>query len=393
MEPQTGPFPLTFGYAPGWRKGGQIPWPTRERLLDAAEEGGKEAFALAGGKLLFGKIPEWAARGLGKERMLGDTAIRIGTGVYRMFNKYPLPLPQTGEELTTQIGNGQLKKLAGEEVGNVRDDIVRALGEYKPGRERVRAHGLEEIETYVRGKRPKGISFNMPFVGQDKDTGVIHLFYKELGAEDAINHVVQLRAQAYSAVGEATSGEKAPFYREAGHLGNDIIIKGLKDAGFDQLADDFAKANADYGAAVTLTNLFQKARRPDGFLDQWKIRDALEKEMEDLHRVYKDGRAELFRQAVEPAGRAVIPESEWGGHAAGGLSRMHSWFTPPRPLYPEDPRMIAATARFLNSPRGAGLRAYPLTLSSQFWGPWLAAHTARNMEGEEGGGEQGGGME
>lgn len=399
MEPQKGPFPLRFNYSydpktqqfgrPQYVPGAQIPWPTKERVLDALEEGGKEALAVTGGHYLLGKVPEWTARGFGKVRMLKETATRIGAGVYRMFNKYPLAMPQTATELEEQIGEGTLAKRTGDKVGEVRDDIVHALGEFKPGRERVKRHGLEGIETYIRGKRPKGISIDMPFVVRGAD-GTPNIVYRPLGAADAIDHVVQLRAQAYSAAGDPVSGELSPFYRKAGHLGGDKITQALKAAGLDSLAEDFSRANSDYGAAVALTDVFKNSRRPDAYINQPEIRRRIAGVMEDLNRVYPDGRARLLRQAIEPTGQAAIPESELGGHVGGGLSRFREWFTPPRPYYPEDPRMIAATARFLNSPRGVGLRAYPLTLSSQFWAPWLAQHQVRRMEQEEQG--EGGGQ-
>jgi len=383
MEEQKGPFPLGFNYAPTWQKGGEIPWPTRQRVIDAMEETAKE-----GGALLFGhgvgKLTELAARSAGRVRMLGETASRIGRGLGRMLNEWPrsLPVPQTADDLERIVANGVLKDATGKALDVVKKDIIRQVPVYQPGQ-------MAAMTLGGRGPIPsRGVIFRM-LRPVKLPNGAVDMVEENMDAESAMSFIQRLSGGSYTPGGSETGGEMAGAERQALHKNRELFIQTLKDNGYTDLANAFDRASADYGAAATVTDIFINSKRADGFINQPAVRTRLAKEMEHLNRLFKDGRAVEFQSAVSPVGRAAVPETEWGGHTSAGVGRVHSFFSPPRPYMPEDPRMVAPMARFLASPQFRPALAYPGLRSSTFWGPWLAQKWAGGDEG----GQEGGGMD
>jgi len=383
MEEQKGPFPIVArgGFVPGWQKGGQIPWPTEQRVIDALQEAAKQGLVLIGSKLLSAG-GDWAVRKANEAQMLGKSASRMGRAVVNLLNAWPkkLPMPETADELTRVVANGELKGATGAAYETVKEDIVKAVPPYT-------GWGLGPGGNYTP---PSGLAFRMP-VPKQLANGSVVMDYENMNAQEAMNYLKRLLGGSYTPAGNETGGQMSGFMREARHDGREIFLATLRKGGFGDLADRFEAASADYGAAATVTDIFINARRPDGLIDQEVIRRRLGPEMEHLNNLFKDGRAVEFQSAVAPGGRAVISGSEWSGTAAAGTGRGYGHLHFPTALRPENPEDVPAVGRFLASPAARPLLSYPLVQSSKFWGPWLARREIRRMQEEGGGGEGEGG--
>jgi hypothetical protein len=359
LAPETGGLsmvaPIAAAGIGGYLEPSDQPYLSGQRFERAGIEAGKEIGGLVGAKAI-GKGAELIGRYAGKVPMLKESAARIGRGVAALFNEYPTQLgtPETMEALRRDIADGDLKEVVGERLGQYRRDLASKIPEYKPAQPAVpKLYGPGPVKA-------AGEKFTLPDVDAEG-----HLFDRDFGISDGMEHVERMNALSYSVKGQPKGGELSYAYRKAGHQGREAMKEGLNQIGpkygLPDAGTQYFKHSADYGTAAELTDAFQKGNvgrtvtyqgKRLEVIDQPALKKVLDKEsMEHLSKLQGPGKKELFRRAVAPETGAAREES--GGH---GVSRS-LWDTIVgllgAPYAPESRAMLPPVARALTARRGA----------------------------------------